>query len=328
MEMSDEEARQVRQWSARVGADIEIRFQRASDSRAPRFEAFLDQISKLAPRVRVILEEEGESGLPGIVLADNLRLLAIPEGPELQPFLDLLVTRVQTAAEKDSLRAEPRGDPTYPATIKIYISPGCPHCPRAVSQIGPLAFELPFVDVTVIDGALFPELTARDGIRSAPTVLLDESFRWTGVAPREELLKAIGDRDPSQLSVESLKRMLKEGEADRLAAMILRLGRVFPAFHRLIDHPEWSVRLGAVVVMEELAEMNRDLARLMLEPVWDRIAGLDRSVKGDVAYLSGLVGSREWISRLKALREQEATEEIQEVVDEALEMIASREESP
>ncbi len=89
----------------------------------------------------------------------------------------------------------------------------------------------------------------------------------------------------------------------------------------MIDHPEWSVRLGAVVVMEELAEANRELARQSLEPVWERFAQLNDSVKGDVIYLSGLVGSPAWIPRIEALLREDVSEEMREVVTEALESL-------
>jgi hypothetical protein len=328
MSMSAGEARQVSEWSERTRTDVEIRFRRTSDARSLRLESFLDQFWKLAPQVRIVVDDEGESGPPAISVRENLKFHAVPEGLELEPFLDLLQASTESGSENASDAAQSALDEAWPATIKVYISPRCPHCPQAVRQVGPLALKHPQVTVTVIDGALFPELAERDGIRSAPTVLLDDAFRWTGAPPRDEFFRAIRDRDPTQLSAESLERMLKEGEAERLAEMILGQGRVFPAFQRLIDHPEWSVRLGAVVVMEELAEKNRDLARLSLEPVWDRVAELDHPVKGDVIYLSGLVGSTEWVPDLTALRTQETSEELQEVVDEALGMIASRAASP
>jgi len=321
MPVSAEDAQRVGEWSARVGADIEIRFQRTLDDRSALFEAYLDELRKLAPHVRIVLGNEGGDGPPAIILRENLRFQALPEGFELQPFLELL----RAGAEPDPGDAADRpASPIqveWPATIRIYVSPHCPHCPRAVSQIAPLAFENPRIDVTIIDGMLFPELATRDRIRSAPTVLLDETFRWTGVPPGEELMRALLDRDPSELSAESLKRMLTEGEAERLATMMVKHGRVFPGFEQLIDHPEWSVRLGAVVVMEELAEKSRELARMSLEPVWERFAGLDRSVKGDVVYLSGLVGPLDWAPRLEALRGEDASEDMREVVDEALENI-------
>jgi glutaredoxin len=327
MPISAEDARIVRAWSAGVTSEIEIRFRRTNDRRSAQIESFLEALWMLAPSVRVVVDDENETEPPGIMLRDNLRFQAIPAGHELNPFLELLMAGV------DLRSGDPPEDPRgrlqldWPATVRIYVSPHCPHCPLAVNLIAPLAYESPRITVTIIDGTLFPELAARDGIRSAPTILLDDAFRWTGVPPLDELLQALRERDPTQLSADSLKDMLKDGDAGRLAAMILKCGRVFPGFQHLIDHPEWSVRLGAVVLLEELSESNRELARMHVEPVWQRFASLDPSVKGDVVYVSGLAGPLEWIPKLEALLLENPSEEMREVANEALAAILSREES-
>ncbi|MHC1744371.1 MAG: thioredoxin family protein [Syntrophobacteraceae bacterium] len=322
MLISDQDAASVRAWSARVSKDLKIHFRRTDDGRSGQLEAFLDELSALTPSLHIVVDDEGEEGPPAIILKPNLSFQAVPAGLELGPFLDLLSAAAPPRPGESGLDGSPlRLSIEWPAAIKLYISPHCPHCPGAVSRIAPLALENPDVFVTIIDGALFPELAEQDGVRSAPTVLLDESFRWTGAAPMEELSRALRERDPAQLSAESLKRMLKDGQAGRLAAMILECGRVFPEFQRLLDHPEWSVRLGAVVVMEDLAEENRELARRSLEPVWERFEQLDRSVRGDVVYLSGLVGTPEWVPRIEALLREDLNEEMREVVTEALESL-------
>ena len=322
MLISDQDAARVRAWSVHVTKDLDLHFRRTDDARSRQLERFLDELSELCSAVRIVIDDEGESGPPAILLKPNLSFQAVPIGLELQPFLDLLWTAAsQHVGETAQDRLPPAHPIQWPAAIRIYISPHCPHCPGAVTQIGPLALVNPEVTVTIIDGTLFSELAEQDGVRSAPTILLDASFRWTGVVPMEDLLRALRERDPAQLSAESLLRMLKDGQADRLAAMMVECARVFPEFQRLIDHPEWSVRLGAVVVMEELAEANRELARQSLEPVWERFAQLNDSVKGDVIYLSGLVGSPAWIPRIEALLREDVSEEMREVVTEALESL-------
>lgn len=324
MPLSAEDKRIVQSWADSVSRDVQIRLSRTHDARSAEFEAFLDELRSLAPGIRVAMDDETESGLPGLAILENLLFQAIPAGYELMPFLDLL--RAGIAARQgnapEGLSEEPRLE--WPAAIRVYVAPQCPHCPRAVGLIGPLALEDPRIVVTIIDGTLFPELAARDGIRSAPTTLLDEAFRWTGIPPMNELRRALVERDPSQLSAESLTRMLKDGEAERLAAMMADCGRMFSGFQRLLDHPEWSVRLGAVVVVEELAEKSMELARMHVEPVWERFTGLERPIQGDVIYLSGLVGPREWIPRLETLLRDEPSEDMREVLGEAIEAILSR----
>ncbi len=324
MPLSAEEARIVRTWADHAPGKISLRLYRTQDARSASFGAFVDELRNLAPFIEVFSEDQPDPGPLGLAIRDNLLFQAVPSGHELQPFLELMRAGAERAMNAESTV---KGfSLQWPATIRIYVAPHCPHCPRAVNLLAPLAFEDSRISVTVIDGTLFPELAERDGIRSAPTVLLDEAFRWTGIPPMEELRHALAERDPTQLSAVSLTRILKDGEAERLAAMILACGRAFPELGHVITHPEWSVRLGAAVVMEELAEQDRELAWRHLKPLWDRFSALERPIQGDVVYLMGLAAPREFLPRLEELIRAEVSEDMREVLKEAMEAILTRPE--
>jgi hypothetical protein len=210
-----------------------------------------------------------------------------------------------------------------PARIKIYVSSHCPFCPRVLKEIQPLAFTGSFLVVTVIDGALFPEMAEKDGVRSAPTTILDSGMRWTGLMRPEELRNALAHRDPSQLSAETLKNFVKEGNAGRLAEMMLQRDLVFPAFIDLLLHPEWSVRLGAMVTAEEIGERNPKLGREILPDLWERMESeaVQDSIRGDIVYLIGTLGSQEWIPRLERFLANSQSEDLREIAEEALQKI-------
>jgi alkyl hydroperoxide reductase subunit AhpF len=67
------------------------------------------------------------------------------------------------------------------------------------------------LQLTIIDGTLFPEMMQTYQIRSVPTLLLDEQFRWTGSIPLEELIDTINTRDPAALGSASLESYHKRG---------------------------------------------------------------------------------------------------------------------
>jgi HEAT repeat protein len=114
--------------------------------------------------------------------------------------------------------------------------------------------------------------------------------------------------------------MIQEGHAVQLARMMLRENRLFPAFLKLLVHPEWSVRMGAMVVMEEIAEGNRDLAGDAAEFLWRGLENADPTVKGDIVYLLGEVGKPEMARGLRdALAVSgEGKAEFREVLEEAI----------
>lgn len=213
---------------------------------------------------------------------------------------------------------------SLPADLKIYVTPRCPFCPSVLSEIVPLALLNPVLHLTVIDGALFPELAAEDGVRSVPTAILDGAFRWTGAGHMDEIVDAILNRDPALLGAKSLEGFLKEGNAEALARMMMERGQVFPALMDLFESPDWSTRLGAMVVVEEIAEKSPELSEEILGQIWNRLHRISGPARGDVMYLFGLGQPRSklWIDRLEGVLADEG-EEVREVVMEALERLNS-----
>ena len=175
------------------------------------------------------------------------------------------------------------------------------------------------IQLTIIDGALFPELAEKHRIQAVPTLLLDEQFRWTGAVPLDEIINTVITRDPSSLGAASLENILKEGQAGHLAAMMLDAEQIFPAFYDLLIHNKWPVRLGAMVVMEEIAAKNRALASGVIDFLWDRFQLLPDQIKGDILYLFGEIGDRRTESWLNEVLAGEYDAEVIESVKEALE---------
>ena len=131
------------------------------------------------------------------------------------------------------------------------------------------------------------------------------------------------NRDPSMLGPVSLEMMLKEGKAGELAAMMLEKGQIFSAFYDVLAHPKWPVRLGAMVVMEELIEADLDLAAQTLVPLWERFHKVDNRVKGDLVYLFGQLKRSESVPQLQAVLKGDYDSEVQEAAQEALDAIIS-----
>jgi hypothetical protein len=135
----------------------------------------------------------------------------------------------------------------------------------------------------------------------------------------EEVLEVIIHRDPQDLSAQILNRMVVEGDAALLAEMMLKSGCVYPAFLDVLSNPLLSVRLGAMVAAEEIGERDRTLGWAILEGLWGRLDTLPDSVKGDMLYLFGELGSSEWAPRLRGLIEKGLQGELREAAEEAIE---------
>ncbi len=318
MNFTAEEVEILRHWNDELRQSITVNLVRSRDERSEAFKVYLDSLGKLAPKIR-IAPEDGEDGEPpAIVVERSLRFNALPQAGELKPFLELLsMVDTREAGVPDSVRTRIEKIP-WPASLKIYVTPQCPFCPGVLSRLIPVSFINKALLLRVIDGALFPEMAAQDSVRSVPTVILDDQFRWTGALKSEEVLDALEHRDPSRLSARSIKDILKEGHASRIARMMLDSGSIFPAFIDILAYPDWSVRLGAMVVMEEIADENPELAKEALQPLWDRLEAARDSIKGDILYLTGTLGDETWTSRLETLLETEESPEVREAIREAI----------
>jgi hypothetical protein len=177
------------------------------------------------------------------------------------------------------------------------------------------------LQLTIVDGTLFPEMAQTQKIRSVPTIVLDNQFRWTGSVPLEELIETINTRDPISLGPASLENIIKEGGADRLAAMMLGAEKLFPAFYEMLTHDKWPIRLGAMVVMEEIIEANEYLATEVLEPLWNRFHQVPAQIQGDILHVFGETGDSRSVSWLESVLSGDFDQEVKEAAEEALEKI-------
>jgi hypothetical protein len=313
------EEKQILKLNDQLSRDITVSLVVSDHPHYYTFKEFCDNLSQLAPRIQIAEKGESPELPPQIMIGNGLRYQAVPAGHELQPFLEAL-----TAFDSDSWNtAEPAQirlkKEILPATLTLFIAPQCTICPAVVRQLIPFPMVHDKIQLTIIDGTVFPEIADSQKIQAVPTLLIDDQFRWTGPVPTEEIINTINSRNPASLGAASLENILKEGQASHLAAMMLDGKTIFPAFYDLIIHDKWPVRLGAMVVMEEIAVQNRALASQVIDFLWGRFHQQPDQIKGDILYLLGEIKDRRAVSWLKEVLGGEYNEEVKEAAEEALE---------
>jgi len=158
-----------------------------------------------------------------------------------------------------------------------------------------------------------------------PTLILEDRFRWAGTFQLSEITEVIANRDPSALGPASLEMMLKEGRASMLAEMMLEKTEIFPSFYEVLLHPKWPVRLGAMVVMDEIIEKNLNLALQSLQPLRERFSKVDNRVKGDLLYVFGEMQQKELMPWLETVINGDADPEVKEAAREAIDKLTQKE---
>ncbi len=315
--MNSPEEVKIRKFNDNLPGKIGIQLVLTDDSRSEELNQFCEWLAQFAPKVEIFTTRM-EEGYPEIGITDNLRYRAAPTGPELDPFLEALAS-IAGDVESDS-----HADIENNADLRLFVSPQCVFCPAAVRKLLPLALSNNPVKLTVIDGFLFNELSESEGITSAPTLILNDDFRWAGDFQLNEVVNMIRTGDPSKVGVSSLEKMIRNGDADRIAQMMLARKTLFPAFLELLVHEKFDIRLGAMVAVESITVSDPELASRLIAPLWARYPNCNDQVKGDLLYVVGETGDETALPLIREAIERSANIEIKEAGEEAVEKIKGR----
>lgn len=319
--MSPEEKKRVVAWGENLSNRIELDLVVNNDPRGDQLAEFCDTFSKAAPAVMLNKAENHTVPMPYIQAEKNIIYHAVPLGKELAPFLGLFSPDEQTTSplsrgSLSNLEKIPAG-----TALRLYITPACPFCPSVVEKLVTLAQQCKHLHLSIIDGTLFHEIAEKENISSAPTLVYNKHFRWTGPVNLDEVVEVLSASRPEELSVSAMRTMLEEGNASRLAELMIESGDLYPAFLELLTHEKWPVRLGAMVAMEELAARDRKLAATAVDPLWQKFPELEDSIRGDMIYIMGESGDEKVIPLFKSIINGGFNDEIKETAKEALENI-------
>jgi hypothetical protein len=298
---------------------INIKLTTSDHAESSQFINFTNNFTKNTSKV-IFESAKEKKDLPGFQIKDNITYSALPLSRELEPFLEALsqINNDQTKLSDSILQSLDQID--IPVNLKLYIALECPHCPNVVRTLIPLAMTCKNIHLHIIDGTLFPETAQKDGVMSAPCLILDDDFRWTGDVSVREIIAMIIDRDPSQLSAATLKNIVEQGDASWITGQMIEKKKIFDGFIKLLLHEVWSVRLGAMVIVEELAEADPELAVKICPRLIELFDSKDVPVKGDILYVLGEAGNNE---TQKWIKNKLATLEHKDLIDAANDAITT-----
>lgn len=316
--MMENDEKTISEWARETDNPCSIRVLLTNDSRSEAFREFAQRMKNLASAVHVKTIYEADDGLPEIRIQPNITYQAVPHDRELKPFLEILSGLTDKMKNRHLADTHILEKLEMPAVIKVYISPECPFCPQTVQSLASLAMRQKMIHLRIIDGTEFSEKASADRVSSVPTVFLDDQFRWTGNIQLPEIIDIIMNRDPAQLSSETLKQILYDGKAADLAKMMAEWGKVFPSLYELLTHTEWPVRLGAMATVEYLGEYRKDLIADIINALWDQFEDLDEPVKADTLYLFGETAHPEARLKIEAVIRGAYSDLVKEAATEAM----------
>lgn len=332
--MLDERNRQrLRDGLAGGSATLELVLHRA-DGDSPLAEAFAElarEIEAAAPGAVAL--RQGESGGPvtgpGLILASGARggihYLALPEGLEAAPFVDLLLDLARQPAPPSEEWAQSLARLEQPADVMVFVSAACPNCAQAVRAAHQVALAGPRVTSTIVDAQRFEELAARFQVKSVPLTLVDGQLGTTGTVSPQELAA----------------RILARGDAEygpRVFVSLVEMGRTADAARRILEgdgaselSSAWlgsamSLRMGLMLVVEEVLEADGTALDGVVAELLPALDAEDAALRGDTADLLGQIGHASAVLPLEALR-SDPNPDVAEIAMEALELIRQKGEA-
>jgi glutaredoxin-like protein len=160
--------------------------------------------------VNFVLEKEraaqfGVEQIPTIVvLADGadtrIRFLGAPAGYEFMSLVDAVIV---AGTGESGLTADSKtliSQVSAPLDIHVFVTPTCPHCPRAVTLAHRMAIESPHVRATCVEATEFLDLSRRFRVTGVPKTVVNGDTEILGALPEDQFVRAIvqpplGDAD-------------------------------------------------------------------------------------------------------------------------------------
>jgi glutaredoxin len=302
-----------------------IKVNLTNDDLSKQFRTFIEALATVSRKLQPIYTTYAESAPPTIEITPNLRYMALPGGREMPPFLRSLISRSNGKTSLAERTLSELSKFISSTKLEVMVSPTCPHCPIVVGLVNQLAIASSYLEVTIIDIILFAEFARKYNIRAVPTLVIDGQEQLVGNISEDLLVDKLTNQSPAAFRPDSFRKIVKEGDAEKLAGMMVADGDVYGGALELLADPDWSVRMGMMVVLEEVAMRSPDVVQRAYPYLVDLLNHGDANQRGDMAYLLGIIGDGRVLDPLKMLL-NDMNPEVAEAAFEAVQKIQERED--
>ena len=162
-----------------------------------------DQIS--LEEVNFVLDREraaqfGIDGIPAVALLrggedTRIRFLGAPAGYE---FMSLIEAVILAGTGESGLTPESKAlvaaHVTKPMEMLVFVTPSCPHCPRAVTLAHRMAIESPLIRATCVEATEFLDLSQRYRVTGVPKTIVDGTIEMLGPFASRRLATEAGEQ--------------------------------------------------------------------------------------------------------------------------------------
>lgn len=308
------------EWLDTYNHDINILMLHCGDVQGDRIEDSLKEFDDF-DHWKMTKKKDRDQTESFFSITPNIRFMAEFSGKVIDMVKDLVEKSLSTSSGDKGLTLKQTETPFF---LSLFITPFCPHCPNVVRDVTRMALENSNIYIDIIDGLLYENLAKQYVIKSAPTLVYNDNFRWTGQVDTSSVMEALDNENPEILSSKALLTMIEAGRASNVAKLMVERNVVFNSLFTLLTDEKWSVRLGAMVVAEEIGSLSPDLAAKLMDSLWQVYEASDVTVKGDIIYLAGVIGDERFVNRLKLIASDGLGSDLEEAVHEAIQSLNER----
>lgn len=118
----------------------------------------------------------------------GIRYYGIPSGYEFSSYIEAIS---MVGIGESGLSAETKAWAATletPIEMQVFVTPTCPHCPRAVVLAHQLAMESDLITGHMVEAMEFPELSAKYQVQGVPRTVINENIHMEGSAPESMML--------------------------------------------------------------------------------------------------------------------------------------------
>ena len=80
---------------------------------------------------------------------------------------------------------------TAPLEINVFVTPTCPHCPRAVTLAHRMAVEHPLIRATCVEATEFMDLSRQYHVTGVPKTVVNGTIEMLGALPEDAFVRTV-----------------------------------------------------------------------------------------------------------------------------------------
>jgi glutaredoxin-like protein len=134
-----------------------------------------------APAVVVLGGETGRRDF-------GIRFYGLPDGYEFATLIEDIRMASETTTDLSPATLDLLAHLATPLHLRVFVTPTCPYCPRAVLLTHKMAIASERVTAEVVDAAQFPELAREYQVYGVPRTIINDTVHVEGAVPESMLM--------------------------------------------------------------------------------------------------------------------------------------------